>query len=407
MDKLKQKVLNSLKWRQSVSISAARLNISEIKYTKIKDEILKERKHIIKKNRFFDKASNNAEFVESYDLEKGEGKLSATFSYEPKSAEEIIQLLKIDVNKWKLSQYWNKQMGDHWRVSALVSQIKNSEEKLFKDLLDNWKPKQYKIFKTRFQNKFSDDPHCAVISLQDIHFGKEGNDTIDKDFEDTVKNLVQRANAIHYIETMYFVVGGDLINMDTFSGTTTAGTSLDNCMNATEAYVQAFDAMHWAINYIKAYCNKLVIVYVPGNHDRLSSYHLAHALSKSIDCDEIEWDIKYEERKVHTWGNNFNAFEHGDKHSKNNPLIYASEYPEQWGRTINRTLFKGHVHTDRRVEYMTSNETAGFIEKTLPSLGKTDYYHYSNKFVGNRRSGKLEIQHPTMGNICELTYQAV
>ena len=56
---------------------------------------------------------------------------------------------------------------------------------------------------------------------------------------------------------------------------------------------------------------------------------------------------------------------------------------------------------------MTSNETAGFIEKTLPSLGKADYYHHSNKFTGNRRSGKLEIQHPTMGNICELTYQAL
>jgi len=134
---------------------------------------------------------------------------------------------------------------------------------------------------------------------------------------------------------------------------------------------------------------------------------LVHALSKSITSEEITWDIKYEERKVQVWHNNFNAFEHGDKRSKNNPLIYASEYPKQWGNTINRTLFKGHIHTDRKVEYMTSNETAGFIEKTLPSLGKTDYYHYSNKFVGNRRSGKLEIQHPLMGNICELTYQAL
>ena len=26
-------------------------------------------------------------------------------------------------------------MGDHWRVSALVSQIKNPENKLFEDLL--------------------------------------------------------------------------------------------------------------------------------------------------------------------------------------------------------------------------------------------------------------------------------
>jgi len=407
MDNIKQKVLDSLKWKKHPSYCAEKLNITEKQYKKVKKELLAERKNKRKKSIFFSKAADNAQIAEAIDLENGTGKLSGTFDHEPKSAEEIIILLKIDTDKWKLSQYWNKQMGDHWRVSALVSQIKNPEEKLFEDLLKNWTPKKYKISNIPYKNIFTDDPHCAVISLQDIHFGKEGNDTIDKDFEDTVINLVSRANAIHYIETMYFVVGGDLINMDTFQGTTTSGTPLDNCMSATEAYVQAFDAMHWAVTYIKAHCDKLVVVYVPGNHDRLSSFHLAHALSRSIDCDKITWDVKYEERKVHVWHNNFNAFEHGDKRSKNNPLIYASEYPKAWGDTTNRTLFKGHIHTDRKVEYMTSNETAGFIEKTLPSLGKTDYYHYSNKYVGNRRSGKLEIQHPTMGNICELTYQAL
>ena len=407
MDNIKQKVLDSLKWKKHPSYCAEKLNITEKQYKKVKKELLAERKNKRKKSIFFSKAADNAQIAEAIDLENGTGKLSGTFDHEPKSAEEIIILLKIDTDKWKLSQYWNKQMGDHWRVSALVSQIKNPEEKLFEDLLKNWTPKKYKISNIPYKNIFTDDPHCAVISLQDIHFGKEGNDTIDKDFEDTVKNLVSRANAIHHIETMYFVVGGDLINMDTFQGTTTSGTPLDNCMSATEAYVQAFDAMHWAVTYIKAHCDKLVVVYVPGNHDRLSSFHLAHALSRSIDCDKITWDVKYEERKVHVWHNNFNAFEHGDKRSKNNPLIYASEYPKAWGDTTNRTLFKGHIHTDRKVEYMTSNETAGFIEKTLPSLGKTDYYHYSNKYVGNRRSGKLEIQHPTMGNICELTYQAL
>jgi hypothetical protein len=407
MDPLKQKVINSLKWKKNTSISAERCDMNEDDYIRIKNEVLQERKKQRKKSRFFHKAEENAQLVESIDLEKGEGKISGTFNHEPKSAEEIITLLKIDTDKWRLSQYWNKQMGDHWRVSALVSQIKNSDKKLFEDLLENWKPKKYKLPKVNIDKIRTDDPVCGVISLQDIHFGKEGNDTIDKDFEDTITYLINKAAPVNYIERMYFVVGGDLINMDTFSGTTTSGTPLDNCMSATEAYVQAFDAMHWAINYIKTFCKELVIVYVPGNHDRLSSYHLVHALSKSIESDQVTWDIKYEERKVHVWHNNFNAFEHGDKRSKNNPLIYASEYPREWGATTNRTLFKGHIHTDRKVEYMTSNETAGFIEKTLPSLGKADYYHYSNKYVGNRRSGKLEIQHPTMGNICELTYQAL
>jgi len=405
MDNLKQRVVETLKWKKHPSYCADKLNITEAQYKKIKKEVLQDRKLKKKKSLFFSKAAENAQMVESIDLEKGEGKVSGTFDYEPKSADEIIELLKIDTKKWRLSQYWNKQMGDHWRVSALISQIKDPEENLFKNLLDTWKPKKYKIPKLK-QSK-SNNPVCAVMSLQDIHFGKEGNDTIDKDFEDTIINLIGRAAPVNNIQTMYFVVGGDLINMDTFEGTTTSGTGLDNCMTATEAYVQAFDAMHWAINYLKAFCDQLVIVYVPGNHDRLSSFHLVHALSKSIESDDITWDITYEERKVHVWHNNFNAFEHGDKRSKNNPLIYASEYPREWGATTNRTLFKGHIHTDRKVEYMTSNETAGFIEKTLPSLGKTDYYHYSNKYVGNRRSGKLEIQHPTMGNICELTYQAL
>ena len=407
MNNIKQKVLESLKWKKNSSISAERCGISEKEYVKIKKEILTERKKQRKKSRFFSKAAEQSQLVESIDLDKGEGKISGTFEHEPKSAEEIIQLLKIDTDKWRLSQYWNKQMGDHWRVSALITQIKNPEEKLFAELLENWKPKSYKLPKVNLKDIKNNNPVCGVMSLQDIHFGKEGNDTIDKDFEDTIKYLIQKAAPVNYIERMYFVVGGDLINMDTFEGTTTSGTGLDNCMTATEAYVQAFDAMHWAINFIKAYCKELVIVYVPGNHDRLSSFHLVHALSKSIESNEITWDIKYEERKVHVWHNNFNAFEHGDKRSKNNPLIYASEYPKEWGATTNRTLFKGHIHTDRKVEYMTSNETAGFIEKTLPSLGKTDYYHYSNKYVANRRSGKLEIQHPTMGNICELTYQAL
>jgi len=407
MNNLKQRVLESLKWKKHPSYCAEKLNITESQYIKIKKEVLSERKMKKKKTLFFSKAADNAQIAEAIDLEKGEGKISGTFDHEPKSAEEIIQLLKIDTNKWKLSQYWNKQMGDHWRVSGLISQIKNPEEKLFKNLLESWKPKKYKLPKVNANKLTISDPVCGVISLQDIHFGKQGNETIDKDFEDTIRYLIEKAAPVNNIEKMYFVVGGDVINMDTFTGTTTSGTPLDNCMNATEAYVQAFDAMHWAINYIKAFCKELVIVYVPGNHDRLSSYHLVHALSRSIECNEITWDIKYEERKVHVWKNNFNAFEHGDKRSKNNPLIYASEHPKQWGATTNRTLFKGHIHTDRKVEYMTSNETAGFIEKTLPSLGKTDYYHYSNKFVGNRRSGKLEIQHPTMGNICELTYQAL
>tara|TARA_R100000734_G_C3308074_1_gene98693 strand:- start:50 stop:1276 length:1227 start_codon:yes stop_codon:yes gene_type:complete len=408
MSFIKSQVRETLKWKKSPEYVSEKLGISLKEYKRLKKEVLKERKQDRSKTKFFNKAADNAQLVESIDLEKGTGKLSGTFDFEPKSAEEIVKLLKIDTKQWKLSQYWNKQMGDHWRVSALVTKVKDPQDQLFEELLKNWRPKKFYVPKADIPKLKKDkEKVCGIISLQDIHFGKEGNETIDKDFEDTIRNLISRGTATHYIEKLYFIVGGDLINMDTFSGSTTSGTPLDNCATATDSYIQAFDAMHWAINYLKAFCNELAVVYIPGNHDRLSSFHLAHALSKSIDSDKISWDIEYLERKVHVWNDNFNAFEHGDKPSKNTPLIYASEFAKEWGTTRNRTLYTGHFHQERKVEYITTSENSGFIHKTLPSLCKTDYYHYHNKYTGNRRSGKLELQHPTMGNICELTYQAI
>lgn len=390
MNNIEKKVLESLKWKKHPSYCAHRLGITESEYCNIRDKV--------RKNHIKGQASRH------YNLEKGEAKLDALVTFEPKSPDEIIKLLNIDTKEWKLSSYWNKQVQEGWRISALVTKIKDNDEgKLFEDLLSKWQPKKHYINSKPKVNKNLPDV-CGVISMQDIHFGKEGNSFIDLDFELAVEDLMERGSLSHNIKVLYFVIGGDLINMDTFAGTTTSGTPLDNSMKATDAYLQAFDSMHWAVEYMAGYCEKLVIVYLPGNHDRLSSFHLAHALSKSIQGPNIQWDVDYAERKVHVWGDNFNAFEHGDVKSKSTPLVYATEFPMQWGSTKFRTLFTGHYHQNKKVEYLTTSEEVGFVQKTLPSLCKTDYYHYHNKYVGNRRSAVLELQSYTKGTVCELVY---
>tara|TARA_R100001443_G_scaffold113217_1_gene127606 strand:+ start:1497 stop:2747 length:1251 start_codon:yes stop_codon:yes gene_type:complete len=408
MSNLKKKVIHSFKWKKDDEYCASKIGVTQEEYRKVKKQILNDRKKERRLNKLTQTDASGI-YDQKYNIEEGKATFTGVSQTEPKTPEEIIKLLNIDTTKWKLSQFWNKQMSDHWRISALVTKLKDQEENHLKELINNWKPKKYKIPKLKTPKGFSYEKEtvCGIMSLQDIHFGKEGNETIDKDFEDSVLDLIKRGVAAHNIDTLYFIVGGDLINMDTFNGTTTSGTPLDNCTRATNAYIQAFDAMHWAINVLVNHCNKLVVVYIPGNHDRLSSYHLVHALSKSIDSEQIEWDAEYAERKVHVWGNNFNAFEHGDAVSKNTPIVYATEFALDWGRTKNRTLFTGHFHQNKKIEYITTSETTGFIHKTLPSLSKTDYYHYHNKYVGNRRSAKLELQTEHEGNICELTYTSV
>ena len=79
-------------------------------------------------------------------MDKGEAKLEALVTFEPKSPDEIIKLLNINLKEWKLSSYWNKQVQEGWRISALVTKIKESDEgKLFEQLLSKWNPKKHYI----------------------------------------------------------------------------------------------------------------------------------------------------------------------------------------------------------------------------------------------------------------------
>lgn len=391
-NKLLKRVQASMKWKKSNSFCAEALNMDLPTYLELKKQILNSNKLQLTYN-------------ESVDLEKGESKIECLTTINPKTPEEIIKLLRIDTDKWKLSQYWNKQQGDKWLISALVTQIKKTEEDLLEEILKNYKP-SYKKLDTKVKSNNSEKV-CAVLSIQDIHFGKYENKDITEDYTNAVIDLVTKTNKVYDIDKLYYVVGGDLLNIDTFLGTTTSGTPIGQYPMAYEMYEQAFDALFNCIRYMSMYANELHVVYIPGNHDRLSSYHLAHALSKAVREDNIIWHTEYSERKVLTCGTNFFAFEHGDTNTKNSLMIYATENPEEWGYTKYRTLYTGHYHKKKTIEYITEDENTGFTLKIIPSLSKTDYYHYHNKFVGNKRAAIIDVHSCEGGKLAEFVYNAI
>ena len=57
-------------------------------------------------------------------------------------------------------------------------------------------------------------------------------------------------------------------------------------------------------------------------------------------------------------------------------------------------------------EFVTDNEVHGFAIKHLPSLCKSDYWHYHNKFTGSKRQAIMEIHDKVKGKISEFTYTA-
>jgi hypothetical protein len=397
---LLDQVKASLKWKRSNFFCAAKLGISVEKYKELKRQINFKFGETIEhppiKNKIL-------EFRE--DLDKGTAEIKGLSLSEPRSAEDIIELLKIDTTKWKLSSYWNKERHDGWFISAMVTAIKQEPKDVLADVIANYKP-EYQSITDVFVNQKFDRDCVGIISTQDLHFGKEDNEDIVEHFKDAIESLVHRAYMSSKLNKIIYVIGGDLLNMDSFSGTTTSGTPVDNSKRAQDAYKEAFDALYWSINYLKQFCDNLHVVYLPGNHDRLSSYHMAHALSKCFDPEELNlyFDVEYAERKVVVYGHNFFAFEHGDVTKKNTALVYATEFPISWGGTKYRTCYTGHFHSKKTIEYITENEQNGFSIKHLPSLSSTDYWHYHNKFIGSKRQAIMEIHDIEKGKVSEFIY---
>lgn len=349
-------------------------------------------------------ANKVIEFKE--DIEKGVAEIKALSTSEPKSPEEIIEILKIDTTKWKLSSYWNKERTDGWFISAMVTAIKKDSKDYLADIISNFKPDYQPVTETFINKKFN-TTNIGIISIQDLHFGKEDNEDIIDNFKNAIEYLIHRAYMSHGLDRIVYIIGGDLLNMDTFNGSTTSGTPVDNSKRAQDAYKEAFDALYWSINYLKQFCQNLDVIYLPGNHDRLSSYHMAHALSKcfgSEGMNNIYFDVEYAERKVVTYGHNFFAFEHGDVTKKNTGLVYATEFSKEWGATKYRTCYTGHFHSKKTIEYITENEHNGFAIKHLPSLCSTDYWHYHNKYIGSKRQAIMEIHDIDKGKVSEFIY---
>ena len=397
MSSLLGKVKQSLKWKKSAKYCAEKLEITIEDYLALKEMIST------------DAVEDNSDRIiksENVNLETGISKIEVLSSEEPKSPEDIIRILNIDTTKWKLSQYWNKQKSDKWLVSALVTQIKHTPVDNLALAVENYSPSEYEVVQCPRIEVDNNDGYCGVFSVQDVHFGKQNNNSVIDRFKEAITEAAYKASRAYNLDKLYYVVGGDLLNADTFAKTTTKGTPVENDKDPIQAYIEAFDAVVWSIHQLKEVCEKLVVVYIPGNHDRLSSWHLAHALEKSITIPNVIFDVEYQERKVHLYGDNFLAFEHGDVNTSNSDRVYAAEFPEQWGATIYRTLYTGHYHQKKTSVFVTENEINGFAVKIMPSLSNSDYWHYHNKYVGSKKAAVLEVHERSKGKVAEFCHIA-
>ena len=251
------------------------------------------------------------------------------------------------------------------------------------------------------------DGHLLVIDPADVHIGKlstiyeTGNkydtETAVKRVHEGVQGILDKSNGFN-IDKILFVAGNDILHIDTPKRTTTSGTPQDtdgmwyeNFLHAKQLYIDVLEHLMGVAD--------ITFVFNPSNHDYQSSFFLSDTIKTWFrKCDNIDFDCSISHRKYFNYESNLLGFTHGDKGSKDLPLLMASECSHLWGKCNRRYFYTHHIHSKYSKDYLDVCTV-----ESLRSPSPADSWHHSNGFL-NQPAIEGFIHHPVNGQVARLTH---
>lgn len=199
--------------------------------------------------------------------------------------------------------------------------------------------------------------HLLLIDIADLHLnlqasmfttGNEYNCDIAEDlFYKVIGDILARTEYYNFDEVV-FTIGGDMLNGDYLSGSTTKGTPQVSDVHYYDAYERLCAMTIKAIEYImlKAKC-KIHVIYVMGNHDEMTCYKLAKYVDAWFRNDPlVVVDYQPVARKYKLFGKTLMCFAHDGKIQKL-PAIIADEARKYWSQAEMVEVFLQHMHTEQ------------------------------------------------------------
>jgi hypothetical protein len=240
------------------------------------------------------------------------------------------------------------------------------------------------------------------INIPDLHQGKlawgveTGGPNYDVKISEAtfwraLDTLLARVEGYNF-DLVLFVIGNDLLNSDDIEGRTTAGTYVSSDARFHKTFVTTRSMIIRAVQRLKQVAPvKVLPVY--GNHDRLSSWHLADSVEMYFTNDpEVEVDNRPRPIKYHQHGKVLLGFCHGDKGKRDDyPMRMATDEPVAFGQTLFREIHTGHTHKTKL------DEKYGVRVRVLPALCPADSWHSENGFVNNQRAAEAYVWHKEEG----------
>lgn len=246
------------------------------------------------------------------------------------------------------------------------------------------------------------DPMLGVVCLFDAHFAKLawGAET-GKDYDlqiaedvwcNAIEDLLARSPCSR-IGKWVLPIGNDLVHIDNPDNKTRNGTPQDTDGRYAKIIATAASSAKYAVERLASVAD-VDVVWVPGNHDLTTSFHIAHYLSGVFHKhDGVSVDVSPSPRKYVTWNEVLLGFTHGNEEKiADLPAIMATEMKTKgWAKSKVADWFLGHVHHSQKFMTKHVGEHKGVTIRTMRSLASTDSWHHRKGYIGSIQSAEAHF----------------
>ncbi len=332
----------------------------------------------------------------------------------------LIEYVQVDMDIWEVDEFTankrdssSKDVRELWQIKATFSKKKNIAaakeeiEALKRQAKESahW-PKPV----LRYESKYSGN--SLELLIPDLHAGKFawGKETGHPDYdtptaistyEAAVDDILSMSEGYVFDEIL-LGVGNDLLNSDDYNSQTTKGTLVSSDTRYQKTYKAIREMLCRTVEKLRPYCKRVVVKFIPGNHDAQGTF----TLGDSLECyfhnyEDVVIDNEPTPHKFYRWGKVLLGLTHGDKGKKADYGIWmATERPVDFGETKFREIHIGHTHG------LKVDEKFGIRVRTFAALCPPDAWHSSEHFVGNLRQAEAIVWNKEKGRIAEFIHTA-
>lgn len=241
---------------------------------------------------------------------------------------------------------------------------------------------------------------CMASSLSayiigDAHFGayawhEESGEDFDtaiasRDLRKAIDLLVSGAPPS---ETAYLVDVGDFLHADNRKNATPeSGNLLDVDTRYQRVIRIAIDALRYAISRLLRKHKRVKVFVTPGNHNPDSAGWMAMVLSAYYERDKrVQVERSPAKFFYQRFGKCLIGITHGDKIKLHDlPSIMATDRAKDWGATVHRYWWTGHIHHTKHQEYR------GCFVESFNTLAASDAWHHASGYRSTRSMQRIDL----------------